>query len=148
MFTDSSCQPNWEHLASVWSGHANGKTIFCKLPEHLKTYYKVWSEFCNEHNSVALNAEATQWICSLVHSTPAGVHVSVPTALLLTIQDSITASPSINIQVHWPGSYEQQPGKEKDSQYQQQPQDHYQLHCIHSTKSFVHQCHPKAKTDL
>ncbi|KAH7882691.1 hypothetical protein F5I97DRAFT_1984012 [Phlebopus sp. FC_14] len=29
---------------SIWSGHANGKTIFYELPEHLKA--------CNEHNSI------------------------------------------------------------------------------------------------
>ena len=36
------CQPNFDHMASWWSGKANGKTIFYKLPEYLASQYKKW----------------------------------------------------------------------------------------------------------
>ncbi|KAF8833475.1 hypothetical protein BDN67DRAFT_916912 [Paxillus ammoniavirescens] len=98
LFTDATRQPNWNALACIWAGHANGKTIFYKLPEHLKAYYKTWTNFCNKHNTVALNTEASQHIRALVHSRPAGLPASVPTALPVTLQDSLTVSPSVEVE--------------------------------------------------
>ncbi|KAG2059870.1 hypothetical protein BDR06DRAFT_967438 [Suillus hirtellus] len=58
LFLDSNWQPNWTALTVVWAGHADGYNIFYKLPEHLKTYYKTWTDFCNEQNTILLNAES------------------------------------------------------------------------------------------
>ncbi|KAG2057228.1 hypothetical protein BDR06DRAFT_969438 [Suillus hirtellus] len=57
LFLDSNQQPNWTALTVVCAGHANGHNIFYKLPEHLKTYYKTWTDFCNEQNTILLNTE-------------------------------------------------------------------------------------------
>ncbi|KAG6894804.1 hypothetical protein C0992_004572, partial [Termitomyces sp. T32_za158] len=51
-------EPNWICLAEEWNGHANGSTIFYKLPEHLKTYWKKWQENVNEKNSISINEVA------------------------------------------------------------------------------------------
>ncbi|RDB18198.1 hypothetical protein Hypma_000504 [Hypsizygus marmoreus] len=45
-------QPNWVALSRSWSQYCDGHTIFYKLPEHLKNYYKAWKEFRNEDNSI------------------------------------------------------------------------------------------------
>ncbi|KAG1831167.1 hypothetical protein F4604DRAFT_1864865 [Suillus subluteus] len=78
LFADPARQPNWVSLAVIWAGHADGRKIFYKLPEHLKVYYKTWTDFCNEHNTVALNVEASQRIRALFH-------------------DSLTICPSVDI---------------------------------------------------
>ncbi|KAG0706444.1 hypothetical protein DFH29DRAFT_1066800 [Suillus ampliporus] len=48
-------QLNWITLAQEWQRHANGTSIFYKLPEHLKSYFKTWNEHQNEHNLVEQN---------------------------------------------------------------------------------------------
>ncbi|KAG2113631.1 hypothetical protein BD769DRAFT_1673635 [Suillus cothurnatus] len=45
-------QPNWITLAQEWQHHTNRTSIFYKLPEHLKSYFKIWNEHQNEHNSL------------------------------------------------------------------------------------------------
>jgi hypothetical protein len=37
-------KPHFQQMAYWWSSHANGETIFYKLPEHLSTYYTKFSE--------------------------------------------------------------------------------------------------------
>ncbi|KAG6848519.1 hypothetical protein H0H93_016335 [Arthromyces matolae] len=48
-------EPNWMDVAAQWNNHANGLTIFYKLPEHLKSYWKKWQENANEKNSISIN---------------------------------------------------------------------------------------------
>ncbi|EIW52507.1 uncharacterized protein TRAVEDRAFT_24023 [Trametes versicolor FP-101664 SS1] len=64
--TTAATQPNWEKLVNVWAGHADGRSIFYKLPEQLKSYYKTWLDFCNENNTVALNVQACKRIRTLL----------------------------------------------------------------------------------
>ncbi|KAJ8582357.1 hypothetical protein M405DRAFT_876164 [Rhizopogon salebrosus TDB-379] len=100
LFADSTIrQPNWTALAVVWAGHADGRHIFYKacLPEHLKAYYKTWTDFCNEQNTISLNAEASQRIRALVRSSPPNVHINAPTTLPTTLRDSLAVSPSVDI---------------------------------------------------
>ncbi|KAL6307399.1 hypothetical protein BKA93DRAFT_747778 [Sparassis latifolia] len=88
-------QPNWDVAAAVWSNHADGRKIFYKLPEHIKSYYKTWNEHCNENNSVALNIAACARIRALVHPQP-GSAPSIPAATPLTLEDALKASPTVN----------------------------------------------------
>ncbi|KAG1848574.1 hypothetical protein F4604DRAFT_130963 [Suillus subluteus] len=97
LFADPARQPNWVSLAVIWAGHADGRKIFYKLPEHLKVYYKTWTDFCNEHNTVALNVEASQRIRALVRSIPANIPINAPTAVPTTLRDSLTICPSVDI---------------------------------------------------
>ncbi|KAG2116809.1 hypothetical protein DEU56DRAFT_919175 [Suillus clintonianus] len=97
LFSDSNRQPNWTALAVVWAGHADGRNIFYKLPEHLKTYYKTWTDFCNEQNTISLNAEASRRIRALVRSAPTNVTIKAPTALPTTLRDSLAVSPCVDI---------------------------------------------------
>ncbi|KAG1871812.1 hypothetical protein DFJ58DRAFT_722558 [Suillus subalutaceus] len=93
LFSDSNQQPNWTALAVVWAGHADGHNIFYKLPEHLKTYYKTWTDFCNEQNTISLNTEASWRIRALICSAPTNVTIKAPTALPTTLHDLLAASP-------------------------------------------------------
>ncbi|KAG1721543.1 uncharacterized protein EDB91DRAFT_1256463 [Suillus paluster] len=97
LFSDSNRQPNWTALAVVWAGHADGRNIFYKLPEHLKTYYKTWIDFCNEQNTISLNAEVSRRIRALVHSAPTNVTIKAPTALPTTLHDSLAVSLCVDI---------------------------------------------------
>ncbi|KAF9231665.1 hypothetical protein BU15DRAFT_68145 [Melanogaster broomeanus] len=98
LFMDHARQPHWTALASIWASHANGKTIFYKLPEHLKAYYQTWTDFCNEQNTVALNAEASQRIRALVRSKPTGFDVHAPATTPLTLRDSITVPTGVEVE--------------------------------------------------
>ncbi|KAG2038644.1 hypothetical protein BDR03DRAFT_1043632 [Suillus americanus] len=94
---DPAQQPNWVSLTVIWAGHADGWRIFYKLSEHLKVYYKTWTDFCNEHNTVALNVEASQRIRALVRSIPMNIPINAPTAVPTTLRDSLTICPSVDI---------------------------------------------------
>ncbi|KAG1847003.1 hypothetical protein DFJ58DRAFT_843319 [Suillus subalutaceus] len=97
LFSDSNRQPNWSALAVVCAGHADGRNIFYKLPEHLKTYYKTWTDFCNEQNTISLNAEASRRIRALIRSASTNVTIKAPTALPTTLRDSLAASTCVDI---------------------------------------------------
>ncbi|KAG6896938.1 hypothetical protein C0992_005144 [Termitomyces sp. T32_za158] len=51
-------EPNWYQVAEQWNNHANGLTVFYKLPEQLKAYWRKWQENTNEKNSVSINQAA------------------------------------------------------------------------------------------
>ncbi|KIO15548.1 hypothetical protein M407DRAFT_13243, partial [Tulasnella calospora MUT 4182] len=59
-------EPDWVEFARLWSRHADGRTIFYKLPEHLSVYYKTWLERHNESNSVSDIAQDFKHIKSLL----------------------------------------------------------------------------------
>lgn len=103
-------QPNWTSLTAVWATHANGKIIYYKvlnltmavtseadmviipqLLEHLKVYYKIWNNYCNESNTIALNTNAANRIHVLLRSQPSDLNPTTPTALLMTLQDTLAA---------------------------------------------------------
>ncbi|KAM5545887.1 hypothetical protein V8D89_000013 [Ganoderma adspersum] len=65
-------QPDWHMLAVEWSGQANGRDIFYKLPEHLKSYFKIWTDISSEKSSVTLTAQAIQHLHTLVQSRNRG----------------------------------------------------------------------------
>ena len=48
-------KPNFEAMAGWWSEKANGKTIFYKLTEHLATYYKLWSDWRQENQTMVIS---------------------------------------------------------------------------------------------
>ncbi|KAI9567414.1 hypothetical protein HD554DRAFT_2039692 [Boletus coccyginus] len=94
-----TCQPNWTLFAAVWVTHANGKTIYYKvfnltmaitseadlviipqLPEHLKMYYKIWNNYCNESNTIAFNTDVANRICALLCSQLSDLN---PTTLMV-----------------------------------------------------------------
>jgi len=91
-------QPDWTRLASEWSSHCNGKTVFYKvtcqshctvhlhshivhtqLPQHLRSYFKVWNDFCNENNTIAANNEASERIRALLQPQPCKVPTIIST---------------------------------------------------------------------
>ncbi|KAG6370815.1 hypothetical protein JVT61DRAFT_11026 [Boletus reticuloceps] len=92
LFSDATNrQPNWTSLAAVWATHANGKTIFYKLPEHLKAYYKTWNDYCDENNTIAQNTAAAKRIRTLVRSSPPNItNIVAPTALPQTLRSTLT----------------------------------------------------------
>ena len=47
-------------MAAWWSGQADGKTIFYKLPEHLSTYHKKWLERRNISQSMVASEPMRQ----------------------------------------------------------------------------------------
>ncbi|KAG6369372.1 hypothetical protein JVT61DRAFT_14979 [Boletus reticuloceps] len=100
LFSDATNrQPNWTSLAVVWATHANGKTIFYKLPEHLKAYYKTWNDYCNENNTIAQNTAAAKRTRTLVRSSlPNITNIVAPTALPQTLRStlSINATPVVD----------------------------------------------------
>jgi hypothetical protein len=51
-----------------------------KLPEHLKSYFKKWSDYTNERNTTALNKEASDRITALLKARLPG-----PPAIILTL---------------------------------------------------------------
>ncbi|KAF8134402.1 hypothetical protein EV363DRAFT_1561939 [Boletus edulis] len=126
LFSDvATRQPNWTSLAAVWATHANGKTIFYKvrglttrqtaitsqadlvvtpqLPEHLKVYYKIWNDYCNESNTIALNTDAANRIRALLRSRPLDSNPTAPTALPMTLRDTLAApNPSTTLEIFSP----------------------------------------------
>ncbi|KAG6835342.1 hypothetical protein H0H93_002451 [Arthromyces matolae] len=100
--------PDWIALASMWSDHCDGKTIFYKvtfmifiglyitlilfyltqLPEHLKNYYKAWLELRNEKNSVEENHSAYKqlqtYLMPVVAAIPT-IPVQAPVPLNLAV---------------------------------------------------------------
>ncbi|KAG6815447.1 hypothetical protein H0H93_009785, partial [Arthromyces matolae] len=90
MFT-SETQPNWIALACTWSQHCDGKTIFYKLPEHLKTYYKAWVELRHEKNAIEQNRTAYNELRSYLIPDPSSIP-SIPVAARVSIADSLDKS--------------------------------------------------------
>ncbi|KIO21104.1 hypothetical protein M407DRAFT_10559 [Tulasnella calospora MUT 4182] len=82
-------EPDWAEFACLWSRHANGRTIFYKLPEHLSVYYKTWLERRNESNSVSDIAQDFKHIKSLLHVHAEAAGQPVPIASALSHSESI-----------------------------------------------------------
>lgn len=62
---------------------------YCKLPQHLRSYYKVWNDICNEKNTIASN-EAGERIKALLQPQSSKVpNICAPHAQPL--EDSISA---------------------------------------------------------
>ncbi|KAF8125951.1 hypothetical protein EV363DRAFT_1349187 [Boletus edulis] len=76
----SSSGPNFTLLASDMNLHADGHTIFYKLPEHLKSYYKTWLDYLNEKTSTNLSVSATKHIRTLLQASQTGMPHTIPTA--------------------------------------------------------------------
>ena len=125
LFSDvATRQPNWTSLAAVWATHANGKTIFYKvrdlttaitvtsqadsviipqLPEHLKAYYKIWNDYCNESNTIALNTDAANRIRALLRSQTSDLNPTAPTALPMTLRGTLAApNPGTTLEIFSP----------------------------------------------
>ncbi|KAG6836301.1 hypothetical protein H0H93_009317 [Arthromyces matolae] len=51
-------EPKWFQVAERFNSHANGLTIFYKLPEQLKAFWKKWQENSNEKSSISINQAA------------------------------------------------------------------------------------------
>ncbi|KAG1773608.1 hypothetical protein EV702DRAFT_1200931 [Suillus placidus] len=83
-------QPNWITLAQEWQRHTNGTSIFYKLPEHLKSYFKIWNEHQNEHNSVEQNKSAYDELQKLL-AVPVGMP-EITLAQRETVADQILGS--------------------------------------------------------
>ncbi|KAI1787068.1 hypothetical protein LXA43DRAFT_1098652 [Ganoderma leucocontextum] len=87
-------QPDWHMLAIEWSGHANGTTIFYKLSEHLKSYFKIWTNISNEKSSVTLTAQAIQHLRTLVQSETHGRTITTGTPA--TLSSSLKPPPAVS----------------------------------------------------
>ncbi|TCD61520.1 hypothetical protein EIP91_008291 [Steccherinum ochraceum] len=86
---DQSRAPNWQALATRWSGHCDGRTIFYKLPEHLRAHWKSWMDIVNEKSSVSISQAAydemrTALVPSMTNfnSIPAAHGVPLPKQVL------------------------------------------------------------------
>ncbi|KAH8068402.1 hypothetical protein BXZ70DRAFT_1069038 [Cristinia sonorae] len=51
----STTAPNWHVMATQWSAHCDGRTIFYKLPEHLRAHWKGWMDIVNEKSSITIS---------------------------------------------------------------------------------------------
>jgi hypothetical protein len=51
----SGREPDWIEFAKVWSNHANGRDIFYKTPEHLKSHSNKWDDSRTFANTVSRN---------------------------------------------------------------------------------------------
>ncbi|KAF8419486.1 hypothetical protein L210DRAFT_3766619 [Boletus edulis BED1] len=90
----SSSGPNFTLLASDMNSHADGHTIFYKLPEHLKSYYKTWLDYLNEKTSTNLSVSATKHIRILLQASQTGMPHTIPTAQPRPLENTV-APPSI-----------------------------------------------------
>ena len=62
---------------------------YCKLPQHLRSYYKVWNDICNKKNTIASN-EAGERIKALLQPQSSKVpNICAPHTQPL--EDSISA---------------------------------------------------------
>ncbi|KAJ7441640.1 hypothetical protein B0H11DRAFT_2204715 [Mycena galericulata] len=52
-FFSAQANPNFAQMATWWSSHANGKTVFYKLKEHLESHHKVWKGLRKTQESLA-----------------------------------------------------------------------------------------------
>ncbi|KAF8328650.1 hypothetical protein F5887DRAFT_897466 [Amanita rubescens] len=86
--TGTNRQLNWVAMASRWAEHCDGKTIFYKLPEHIKSYYKTWKDIRNEKNSIEQHRAAYDLICKLIKPNLALVP-RVPVADRMTLEQQI-----------------------------------------------------------
>ncbi|KAJ7430480.1 hypothetical protein B0H11DRAFT_1942951 [Mycena galericulata] len=50
-------KPNFDRFATWWSSHANGKTIFYKLKEHLESHQKIWQGLRKAQQSLVATRE-------------------------------------------------------------------------------------------
>ncbi|KAF6742765.1 hypothetical protein DFP72DRAFT_1104354 [Ephemerocybe angulata] len=96
--------PDWPRAIREWNeNHVDGKTIFYKLPEQLKSYYVTWAAGLNAIHTRALTYQQRRQIDALVYPTSnrplpsagyvpesnsAGVRERTPPRLLLTATSS------------------------------------------------------------
>ena len=67
----------FDRLISGHSWEIFSQCLF-QLPEHLKTYYKIWSENCNEANSIQQNQTAYEQLIKLLAVRPGTVpHIPI-----------------------------------------------------------------------
>ncbi|EPQ50510.1 hypothetical protein GLOTRDRAFT_133880 [Gloeophyllum trabeum ATCC 11539] len=84
-------EPQWDLLAVEWAKHANGTTIFYKLKEHLKSYWKTWGENVNEKKSIQINQAAYQEISARLEADKPNVprrQAAHPVPLRKQVKDS------------------------------------------------------------
>ncbi|KAF8437895.1 hypothetical protein L210DRAFT_3646942 [Boletus edulis BED1] len=122
LFSDiATRQPNRTSLAAVWATHwhGNGKAIFTRceisrlrlpssqadlvitpqLPEHLQVYCKIWNDYCNKSNTIALNTDAANCIRTLLCLRLLDLNLTAPMALPMTLRDTLAApNPSTTLQ--------------------------------------------------
>ena len=68
----------WGLIDSFWDIHENFSQCLFQLPEHLKTYCEIWSENCNEANSIQQNQTAYEQLIKLLMVCPGTVpHIPV-----------------------------------------------------------------------
>jgi hypothetical protein len=61
-------KPIFHKMATWWSGKADGKYIFYKLPEHLSVYHKKWLERRNQAQSLVASEPQRQQHSERIHS--------------------------------------------------------------------------------
>lgn len=67
--------PDWPNATRVWNQGVDGKTLFYKLPEHLKSYYETWKSNMNaKHTAMATEDERNQ-IDTVIHHESRLAHV-------------------------------------------------------------------------
>ena len=71
-------KPVFHKLATWWSGKADGKHIFYKLPEHLLVYHKKWLEWKNQSQSLVASEPQRQHHSECIHSIHHISHVLDP----------------------------------------------------------------------
>ncbi|KAJ7073753.1 hypothetical protein C8F01DRAFT_1242055 [Mycena amicta] len=68
-------EPNFKAMAKAWnSTHANGKTVFYKLPEQLQNHFQSWKAARDEVTSLHMTAQARAPVMDLIRSD---AHTSV-----------------------------------------------------------------------
>ncbi|SJL13797.1 uncharacterized protein ARMOST_17245 [Armillaria ostoyae] len=93
-------KPNWITVARKWMSYCDGVKVFYKLPEHLKNYFKTWSEYRNQDNSVELNKIALTHLQSLL-DVPPTTSKSLPT---ITVEAKLPLDKQVdsNRRIHAP----------------------------------------------
>ncbi|OBZ79508.1 hypothetical protein A0H81_01196 [Grifola frondosa] len=85
-------KPNWQAVSPRWVDHSDGKTIFYKLPEHLKSYWKTWGKNVNEKSSIKINQATYNEIETLLtpkSSKRLGNARSIPVAQAKSVHDQL-----------------------------------------------------------
>lgn len=73
-FAVANGTPNFRQMAKWWSSQVNGKKIFYKLPEQLKSHYKTWSALRAEMTTLQLTEKDREQFMELIRSD---AHTSV-----------------------------------------------------------------------
>jgi hypothetical protein len=103
----SGREPNWVEFAKAWSPKANGRTIFYKTPEHLKSYDNKWVESRVFANTVLINHDLVQRVRSTLQSKrrrhdvpPAHPFTTIPSAT--SSVDMLLPIPQVTVPTNLP----------------------------------------------